>query len=244
MAESRIKDENYYQITGWMINKLNLKGAALSVFAIIYGFSQDGESEFSGSRQYLADFINSSKPTIDKALTELCNSDYLIKTSKVINNIMFNTYKVNLEVVKKLCEGSKETLPPSKETLQEGSKETLPNNNINNNNINNNINNKKERKKEDYNSIINDNFSNDRVKDTLLEFIKMRKLMKKPLTDFALKKLCNHLKKLSSNDNEQVAILEQSIIHNWQGIFPLKKDNQYQQIPAEETPVKKNWYDI
>ena len=50
MAESKVKDENYYQITGWMINRLGLKGAKLNIFAIIYGFSQDGESEFSGSR--------------------------------------------------------------------------------------------------------------------------------------------------------------------------------------------------
>ena len=128
MAESKIRDDNYYQISGWMINRLGLKGAKLNVFAIIYGFSQDGESEFTGSRQYLSDFINASKPTVDKALSELCDDDYLIKTTKIINNVTFNTYKANLPVVKKLCEGSKETLPPSKETCEGGSKETLPNN--------------------------------------------------------------------------------------------------------------------
>ena len=72
MAESRIKDENYYQIQGWMINRLGLKGVSLSVYAIIYGFSQDGENEYTGSLQYLCDFCGGvSKPTIINALKSL-----------------------------------------------------------------------------------------------------------------------------------------------------------------------------
>ena len=79
MAESRIKDENYYVIQGFMINLLGLKGVALSVYAIIYGFTQDGESEFTGSLQYLCDFTGgTSKPTIIKALKELVEKQYII----------------------------------------------------------------------------------------------------------------------------------------------------------------------
>ena len=41
-----IKNENYYTIFGWMLKELNLNGIDLVVYAIIYSFSQDGESEF------------------------------------------------------------------------------------------------------------------------------------------------------------------------------------------------------
>ena len=68
---SRINDDNYYQISGWMINRLGLKGTELQVFAIIYGFSQDGESWFSGSLAYLEDWTSSSKPTVIKARKNL-----------------------------------------------------------------------------------------------------------------------------------------------------------------------------
>ena len=63
---SVVKDENHFIIKGFMINKLNLKGIELMVYAIIYGFSQDGSCKFTGSRQYLADFTGSSceKPYI------------------------------------------------------------------------------------------------------------------------------------------------------------------------------------
>lgn len=98
---------------------------------------------------------------------------------------------------------------------------------LNNSQLDKTLNNKKESKKDNYDAIVDDNFSDDKVKSTLIEFIKMRKLIKKPLTDFALKKICNALKRLSSDPVEQVAILEQSIINNWQGLFPLKTNNNY-----------------
>lgn len=126
---SKILDDNYFQVTGWMLNRLKLKGIALNVYAIIYGFSQDGESSFNGSRQYLCDFTGATKPTIDKALFELREMNLIIKTSKRINNVIHNEYKANLEALKGFTT-CKETLPPDKNSLQGGSKETLPNNEL------------------------------------------------------------------------------------------------------------------
>ena len=126
---SKILDDNYFQVTGWMLNRLKLKGIALNVYAIIYGFSQDGESSFNGSRQYLCDFTGATKPTIDKALSELREMNLIIKTSKRINEVIHNEYKANLEALKGFTT-CKETLPPDKNSLQGGSKETLPNNEL------------------------------------------------------------------------------------------------------------------
>lgn len=84
---------------------------------------------------------------------------------------------------------------------------------------------KKERKKGSltYDEIIAGLVKNENVKSTLYEFIKMRKFIKKPLTDFALKKLINKLFRLSSDPAEQVSILETSIMNNWQDIYELKE---------------------
>lgn len=117
------------------------------------------------------------------------------------------------------------------ETDKQASKKLTGNNNNNSNKENsNNI--KKERKKEkkqtNYDSIINESIQDGSVKQEIYEFIKMRKLMKKPLTDRALKLLISKLKKLSSIPAEQVQILDNSIMNNWQGIFPLKNNNGYQ----------------
>ena len=66
-----IKDENFITIQGWMINKLNLTGNDLLVYAIIYGFSQDSNSTFKGSQSYLAEWCNSTTRGIRKNLNNL-----------------------------------------------------------------------------------------------------------------------------------------------------------------------------
>lgn len=100
------------------------------------------------------------------------------------------------------------------------------NNNIINNNINNNKINKKEKKETEFDFLINDNFTDKELKQTIYEFIKMRKAIKKPLTTHGLELIINKLKKLSNNSKEQIKILDNSIMNNWQGIFPLKPDEK------------------
>ena len=101
------------------------------------------------------------------------------------------------------------------------------NTNINTDN-NTNINNKEERKKEtNYDKIINSMVEDEEVKNSIYEFIKMRKLIKKPMTDRAVTMLINKLEKLSSDKDIQIKILEQSILKNWTDIYPYKEENNY-----------------
>lgn len=115
-----MKSENFVVIQGWMCNELGLKGNELLIFALIHGFSQDGVSKFHGGRKYIGDTFNISLPTVDKALNSLVDKGYLNKEG-FDDFVNPNVYWVNFEVVKKLYEGSKET-------LLGGSKETLLNN--------------------------------------------------------------------------------------------------------------------
>lgn len=129
MAESKVRDENFFMVSGWMLNRLSLRGVALQIFSIIYGFSQDGEGSFTGSLQYLMDFTNSSKNTVLKALKELVEKNYITKTENTINGVRFCTYKANAPVVQKLNRGGAETEPGgSSGTEPGGGAETEPNN--------------------------------------------------------------------------------------------------------------------
>ncbi|UYZ33649.1 hypothetical protein OD350_15395 [Clostridium beijerinckii] len=60
--------------------------------------------------------------------------------------------------------------------------------------------------------------------ESILEFIKMRERIKKPITDRGLKILLNKLKDLSQDEETQIKILENSIEHCWQGLYPLKEE--------------------
>ena len=96
---------------------------------------------------------------------------------------------------------------------------------IDKNDVDNNtsFNKKKERKKEEtYNDIISSYTDNEDLKDALIEFIKMRKNIKSPMTNRALKLLLTSLDKLSNNETTKIDILNQSILNNWKGVFPLK----------------------
>lgn len=115
------RKESFITIQGWMATELKLSGNDLLVYALIYGFSQDGESEFRGSINYICGWLNCSRPTASKALSNLVEKGLISKRVKVENNMTFNRYKVILEGVKNLYGGSKET-------LQGGSKETLHHN--------------------------------------------------------------------------------------------------------------------
>lgn len=226
---SQIADGNYYVISGWMINKLELSNTELMVFAIIYGFCQHDEVEgsYHGSLQYLADFTGATKQTIIKVLKSLVEKEYIEKSESYQNNVKFCTYKINTTVVNNLTGsqksliGSKESLPGGgKKSLMGGSQKSLPNNESLDNESLYNKNNKKETKT-DFDVLIDEYTCNNELKQTIYEFIKMRKGIKKPITAYGLKKILNKLDSLADNDNDKMAILDQSIMRSWAGIFEL-----------------------
>lgn len=69
------------------------------------------------------------------------------------------------------------------------------------------------------------------------EFKKHRKAMKKPMTDLAVTKLINKLNGMADTEQERIAILEQSILNGWQGIFPLRQENYNQHINQPSNQV-------
>lgn len=57
--------------------------------------------------------------------------------------------------------------------------------------------------------------------DEWIEYRKERRLAK--YTNIGLSKTMSHIQKISENNEETaIAIIEQSIANNWQGLFPLK----------------------
>ena len=82
-------------------------------------------------------------------------------------------------------------------------------------------NNKKE-KETNFDKIISAYTDNNELAETLKDFIKMRKTIKSPLTDRALKGILNKLDKFGNSDFEKIEILENSIMNSWRGVFELK----------------------
>lgn len=106
--------------------------------------------------------------------------------------------------------------------LKEGIKENLKDNNTSINNININKVSKKEVKS--YEEILSDFSLSERLTNCIMDFIQMRKFIKKPLTNRGLELMINKLRKMTPDEDKQIKILEQSIMNNWQDIFELKEN--------------------
>lgn len=119
----------------------------------------------------------------------------------------------------------------------EEDKNSIDKNNKKKNNI-------KEKKETEYDILINSFTDNDKLKNTIYDFIKMRKTIKKPLSTKALELLLNKLVKLEDSVEYQIMILENSIMNCWQGIFELKDKPVIINIEEERKKQKQEIEDM
>lgn len=237
-----MKSINHIVIQGWMCNELNLKGNELLIFAMIYGFSQDGETRFYGSRNYIADTFNISLPTVDKALQSLEAKNLIEVTTITDSKGVHNEYEV--------C---KETLQGVVKKLYRGSKETLHNNIINNidNNktitINSNSTNfqfgtKQNKPKKStlwdkcLDAIIeftDDSILRDLLVASLRLFLENNKELDKPFYTNTFKGKLNNLSKLSEDNYEQRKIVQQTLDNGWNNFYQLKENKSIKKASTD-----------
>ena len=118
-------NNKFIVIQDWMWTSYKLKGTELLLYALIYGFSQDGDGKFYGSLSYIEKFFGISRKTAIASIKRLINKGLIKRSSE-------SHYYVVLP--------SGEITPLLVEKLHYPSGETTPNNNNTNNNYNNNTN--------------------------------------------------------------------------------------------------------
>ena len=207
----------YIVIQDWMISDLQLKGNELLTYALIYGFSQDGESEFKGSLKYISKFLGVSKSTAQRNLENLANRGVIEKRVEEISGVKFNRYiaheKAEPPIVKMGTGCSQNGY---------GGVVKMGTNNTNIYNTNNNASNNTKDKDTPARY-----FDDEELNNKFLEFLSMRKKIRKPVrTDRALKALLKKLHELSGGDvGLMKQIIDQSLDKEWLGLFELKTGN-------------------
>jgi hypothetical protein len=87
-------------------------------------------------------------------------------------------------------------------------------------NTNKNVkNDKNERMKE---NIYSDYAYNPDLIQAILDFVEMRKKLKKPMTNKAIEMMLKKLSKLADTDEKKIAILQESVMKSWTDIYKLK----------------------
>ena len=207
----------YIVIQDWMISYLQLRGNELLTYALIYGFSQDGESEFKGSLKYISEFLGVSKSTAQRNLENLVNRGVIEKRVEEISGVKFNRYiaheKAEPPIVKMGTGCSQNGY---------GGVVKMGTNNTNIYNTNNNTSNNTKDKGAPARY-----FDDEELNNKFLEFLSMRKKIRKPVrTDRALKALLKKLHELSGGDvGLMKQIIDQSLDKEWLGLFELKTTN-------------------
>lgn len=201
-----INKDSYVTIPAFMRNELNLKGNELITYAIIHGFSQDGQSKFTGSASYIAEWLGVSRRSVVDILKKLVEKNLITKYKRIEKGTTLCDYAANFLGYEKSSQGVKKLHTPCEETSHHNIEDNIVN-------------------------IIKEDF--DDHQEMWLEIVNLWIDYKKKQykftykTDYTLKAFVRNLKKLSGNDVYKAKeIILQSISNGWSGIFALKEDKR------------------
>ena len=76
-----------------------------------------------------------------------------------------------------------------------------------------------------FDELIDEYTENAELRGALRDYIQMRTAIRKKMTNRGLELAFKELDKLAASDGEKVAIVNQSVMNSWQGLFPLKDQN-------------------
>lgn len=215
-------DKSYVVILSWMTTELKLSGNDLLVYALIYGFSQDDESSFVGSRSYIANMFNITLPTVDRVLKDLVTKGFIEKSEITIKGVKTNTYKKSLYPIKNLYTPTYYNHNNTTNNIS-----TKVDNYTNTNVLDNNkkINTKvlieenKNKKKNLYEKCLDEidlYTANSQLQEVLVDYLKLRLEMKdKPLYFNQWKGLLKKLDTLAKTEKEKIEVVNLSIERGW-----------------------------
>lgn len=250
---SAVKDNNFIAIQGWMRTQLNLKGNELLIYALIYGFSQDGESRFKGSRKYIADWCGCSLNTVDKTLGSLVAKGLLSKYPYTDANGSRLVDYVAIHPTAAATQSPATTQAPAQDPwagttgtttgqsqlpIAEPEPQPQP---------------KKTRKAKSFDAII-DAYTNDpQTKDLLGAWLQNRKAKRAAMTDRAIQGCIGKLDKCAQESRMSVNdYLDEVVCRGWSAFFPIenyrnngnqKPQTQQQQNPWYDTPETQRQYE-
>ena len=185
------------------------------------------------SRKYFADLYGVDERTISRWTTKLAERGYI--EVRVIRNAQKAILRRNI-ALKVFHTPSDKNVPTYGQKCPYPSDKNVAENNTSNNNKVSKVN---TRPVENFDSIIESATESSELREALIEFVKFRKLIKKPMTNKALELIIGKLNKIATTDRERVEVINQSIERGWAGVFALKSDEpQARSYQPQVNPMK------
>lgn len=225
MAVFRVhKNANYTVLSNYHFREKGMSLKAKGLLSLMLSLPEDWDYSAAG----LVTLSKDGKDSVNAALKELEKFGYLRRTQAFDDGGKFSGY--NYEIFEQPIDvttfagnpstgepfaGNPSTgNPPQLNNKKTSTKKTITKKE------------EEERKKDataptGYDVIVSAQINDEEVKEAIYEFIKMRKFIKKPLTDFALKNIIKKLFDLSDDPKEQVEILKNAILNSRADIYPI-----------------------
>ena len=169
--------------------------------------SLDNEDNCYASNEHLAKFCQCSQSKVSSAISKLKKLGYVrVKSFDGRKRILESCLTVSIGQTTKKEKSAQQNL--EERVLVETTSQE-----------------KKERKKPaTFDAIIAERTDNEKLREVIGEFIRMRSRIGKPLTNYALTLRLNKLWRLGRTDDERIAIVEQSVGAGWQDFYELKEE--------------------
>lgn len=232
------KTKNYTVMSNEHLKDKRLSLKAKGLLSVMLSLPDTWDYSISG----LVAICKESETAVKSTLNELKSCGYLVVTKKMPNETESGRIEYVYDIFEHAQTGKQ---PVEKQGVENLGVESLGVENVRqlntkeaNTDESNTNNKKKESTRASYDEIINDYTDNAELRSALVEFVKMRKMMKKPLTNKALSLLLTSKKGLdglASNDAEKIDIVQQSIMRGWMGFFPLKDMDANRGTVSRET---------
>ena len=210
------KNENYTVLSNYPFKEKGMSLKAKGLLSLMLSLPDTWDYSAAG----LVKLSKDGKDSVNGALKELETFGYLKRSQAFNTNGTFAGY--NYEIYESPQTEKPSTVKPFTEKPSTEKPQQLSNNKSNKKISNTKILKKEERKTDKerttYDAIINGKIFDTKVRTALYEFIKMRAMMKKPLTNYALEMTIDKLLKISLDPIKQVEVLENAVFNNWHDI--------------------------
>ncbi len=181
------------------------------------------------SNKHIAEFCQCSEATVTRSIAKLTEFGYLYVYQQAGKpRIVKTSINKSDTLVKMIRHPNQNDDTPRQNDYppRQNDDQVKIISNINNNTIREKENIKRKRENTDFDKILS-GIKDDELKELYCEYIKMRKLIKSPMTDRALTMLIRKVNELEpSSINRQKQLLETAIMNNWKSVYPLRDGQQ------------------
>lgn len=225
-----IKNENYTTMCNTHLRDKNLSLKAKGLLSMMLSLPDKWHYSVKG----LEGICKESKNTINSVLNELEDNNYLVRRRRYCNGKIseweYIIFENNENHDEELLHLKNEDIENEDIEIQDIENRDVYKitKELSTNRLNTNEYKEKNIKKESVNSVIAEYTESKELQDALHGFVEMRNKARKPLTARAMKLSLNKLNELALDDVTKIAIVNQSIMHNWLTFYKLQNNNNGQ----------------